>query len=81
FNYDLLAFLETGYMLDLARVIVDGALAREESRGAHARTDFPARDDSRFLKHFLYTPDGADGLVREEEPVVITRYPPKERSY
>ena len=54
---------------------------REESRGAHQRTDFPARDDERFLTHLLVHRD-ADGPSRVEQlPVTITRWPPGERVY
>ena len=80
FNYDLLAFLETGFLLDLASTVVEGALVREESRGAHWRNDFPARNDDQFLKHFLYT-WSADGPVVGEAPVAITHYAPKPRTY
>jgi succinate dehydrogenase/fumarate reductase flavoprotein subunit len=56
-------------------------LQREESRGAHQRTDFPARDDEHFLTHLL-THRNADGTVRVERlPVTITRWPPGERKY
>ena len=55
--------------------------SREESRGAHQRTDFPDRDDERFLAHQLVyrEPDGRTRL--EELPVTITRWPPGERVY
>ena len=57
------------------------ALQREESRGAHQRTDFPARDDQRFLAHSLVYRN-ADGSSRVEYlPVTITRWPPAERVY
>ena len=57
-----------------------GALAREESRGAHYREDFPDRDDASFLKHTLVysTPDG---LLLRSKPVKITKFEPKERKY
>ena len=56
-------------------------LRREESRGAHQRTDFPDRDDERFLAHQLVHRD-ADGAPRVEQlPVTITRWPPGERVY
>jgi len=67
-------------MLDVAEAVANSALLREESRGSHTRTDFPKRDDARFLKHSLAyrTPDGPriDYL-----PVTITRWPPEERKY
>jgi fumarate reductase flavoprotein subunit len=81
FNTELEAVLEMGFMLDVAEAIVGCALSREESRGAHQRTDFPARDDQRFLAHSLIHRN-ADGSGRVEYlPVTITRWPPGERVY
>ena len=80
FNRDLLDAIELGHMLDLAEVIVMGALHREESRGAHSREDFPARNDQKFLAHTLVR--RTDELPRIfEKPVTITRFQPKERKY
>lgn len=80
FNTELIAALELGSILDLAEVIVKGAHAREESRGAHFRKDFPVRDDQNWLKHSLaYFRE--EGPRLEYLPVTITKYPPKERSY
>ena len=68
-------------MLDVAECIVASARQREESRGAHQRTDFPKRDDARFLAHSLIHRN-ADGSSRVEyPPVTITRWPPGERVY
>ena len=68
-------------MLDVAEVSVTSALRREESRGAHQRIDFPARDDERFLAHSLSYRE-PDGSCRVEYlPVTITRWPPAERVY
>ena len=53
FNTGTVAALELSFMLDVADAMVNSALRREESRGAHQRTDFPARDDERFLAHSL----------------------------
>ncbi|HEX7602953.1 MAG TPA: FAD-binding protein, partial [Polyangiaceae bacterium] len=80
FNTDLLEAIELGCLLDLAEVILAGALAREESRGGHFREDFPTRDDKNFLKHTLAyaTPTG---ITLGYKPVVITKYEPKERVY
>jgi succinate dehydrogenase / fumarate reductase flavoprotein subunit len=80
FNTELIAALELGSLLDLAEVIVKGAFAREESRGAHFRKDFPKRNDELWLKHTLayYREEGSR---LEYAPVNITRYPPKERTY
>jgi fumarate reductase flavoprotein subunit len=81
FNTELLAALELSCMLDVAECIVHSGLRREESRGAHQRTDFPARDDRRFLAHSMVY-RGPDGSSRIEYlPVTITRWPPGERVY
>ncbi len=81
FNTERVAALELSCMLDVAEAIVRSALRREESRGAHQRTDFPARDDRRFLAHSLISRT-ADGSVHVEYlPVRITRWPPAERVY
>jgi fumarate reductase flavoprotein subunit len=81
FNTERIAALEFAFMLDVAEAIATSALRREESRGAHQRTDFPARDDERFLAHSLAHRD-ADGSCRiEYKPVTITRWPPAERVY
>jgi fumarate reductase flavoprotein subunit len=81
FNTERVAALELSYMLDVADAIVNAALRREESRGAHQRTDFPARDDQRFLAHSLIyrTPDASCRI--EYLPVTLTRWPPGERVY
>jgi fumarate reductase flavoprotein subunit len=81
FNTERVAALELAFMLDVAEAIVNSALRREESRGAHQRTDFPKRDDERFLAHSLIYRN-ADGSSRVEYlPVTITRWPPAERVY
>jgi fumarate reductase flavoprotein subunit len=81
FNTELTAALELAFMLDVAEAMVHSALRREESRGAHQRTDFPARDDARFLAHSLASRN-TDGTCRvEHRPVTITRWPPAERVY
>jgi len=81
FNTELVAALELANMLDIAECILSSGLHREESRGAHQRTDFPRRDDERFLTHLLVHRD-PDGTPRVERlPVTITRWPPGERVY
>jgi fumarate reductase flavoprotein subunit len=81
FNTELVTALELTNMLDIAECILHSALQREESRGAHQRTDFTARDDSRFLDHALVYRE-SDGTPRIERlPVTITRWPPGERVY
>jgi fumarate reductase flavoprotein subunit len=80
FNTELFAALELGFMIDVAETISYAALAREESRGAHSRRDFPDRDDNRFLAHSLaYQTDGPPRI--EYQPVRITRWQPQARSY
>ncbi len=80
FNTDLMEALELGYMLDCAEAIVTGAIAREESRGAHFRTDFETRDDLNWLAHTLLRKTSG-GLELTKKPVTITRFQPKERKY
>jgi fumarate reductase flavoprotein subunit len=81
FNTERTAALELGFMLDVAETIVSSALARQESRGAHQRTDYPNRDDERYLAHSL-AHRGRDECCRIEYlPVTITRWPPAERVY
>ena len=72
--------LELRSLLDIAETIVEGALAREESRGAHYRLDFPQRDDQRWLKHTMaYRTESGPQL--KYGPVAITKYQPTERKY
>jgi len=80
YNTDLLSALEINNLLDLAEVVVAGALDRTESRGAHSRRDFPQRDDVNWLKHTLayYTPTGPR---LDYMPVTITMWQPVERKY
>lgn len=81
FNTELIAAMELGFMLDVAEAIVQSALLRTESRGAHQRNDFPRRDDEKFLAHSLVYRN-ADGSSRVDYlPVKITRWPPGERVY
>ncbi len=80
FNQGLLDALIIEGMLDVALVVAEGALRRTESRGGHYRTDYPKRDDEKWLKHTLafYTPDGPEF---DYKPVVITKWQPTERRY
>jgi succinate dehydrogenase / fumarate reductase flavoprotein subunit len=80
YNSNLFHALELENLIDLAEVTIMGALAREESRGAHARRDFPVRDDQKWLKHTLaWRTDGAPRL--EYKPVTIDTWQPVERKY
>jgi succinate dehydrogenase / fumarate reductase flavoprotein subunit len=80
YNTDLVAALQLDFMLDLAEVTVTSAIARQESRGAHSRLDYPKRDDERWLKHTLayYT---TEGPRLDYAPVTITKWPPVARTY
>jgi len=80
-NTDLMEAIELGHLLEFAELIVAGALERRESRGAHARKDFPKRDDANWLKHTLAWRKPEGGVEFDWRPVVITRYQPMERKY
>ncbi|MBM3957841.1 MAG: FAD-binding protein, partial [Gemmatimonadetes bacterium] len=81
FNTDLVGALQTQSLLLFSEAIVRGALAREESRGAHARSDFPQRDDTRWLKHTYALCRDHGAIDFEYQPVTITRHPPQPRDY
>ncbi|MEQ1626557.1 MAG: FAD-binding protein [Nitrospira sp.] len=76
FNTDLIQALELQCLVELAETIVVGALAREESRGAHYRSDFPTRNDEAWLRHTIvhWAPDGVQVSYA---PVTVTRFTPK----
>ncbi|HEC32343.1 MAG TPA: FAD-binding protein, partial [Deltaproteobacteria bacterium] len=86
FNLDLVETLELGHMLEFSKAIVEGALARTESRGAHYRDDYPNRDDENWLKHTMaYLNE--DGTIRLDykpvrlKPLTVPTFEPKERVY
>jgi succinate dehydrogenase / fumarate reductase flavoprotein subunit len=82
FNLDLIEALELENLLSFSEVIVEGALARKESRGAHFRTDFPKRDDAQWLKHTLaWRRDGKIVLDFSKGVVIYPQYQPQERKY
>jgi len=80
-NFELINALELEYMLEVAHTITLGALLREESRGAHFRTDFKTRNDGDWLKHTIARMGSDGGPVISFKKVVITRYQPMERKY
>jgi len=80
FNTNLRDVLEIGSMLELSQTVAAGALQRKESRGSHARVEYPTRDDVNFLKHTLSY--RTEGLPRISYiPVSRTRWEPMERKY
>jgi fumarate reductase flavoprotein subunit len=81
FNTELVSAIELAFMLDVAESMVQSALQRTESRGAHQRTDFPQRNDEKFLAHSLVYRKAEGGPQVEYLPVTITRWPPGERVY
>ncbi|MET8877714.1 succinate dehydrogenase flavoprotein subunit [Nocardia sp. NPDC004604] len=84
YNSDLLEAVELGFLLELAEVTVVGALNRKESRGGHAREDYPDRDDVNFMRHTMAYKEGSElisDIRLDFKPVVQTRYEPMERKY
>jgi succinate dehydrogenase / fumarate reductase flavoprotein subunit len=81
FNTELLEAWELGALLDLAEVTAVAALARTESRGAHAREDYPQRDDVNWLKHSLAFRTESGTIDLRYKPVTILEYAPQERVY
>ncbi len=80
YNIELVEAFELEFMLEVADAIAYSALTREESRGAHFRTDFPKRDDQRFLMHQIILLS-EDGPRVGSLPVTVTRWQPTERKY
>jgi succinate dehydrogenase / fumarate reductase, flavoprotein subunit len=82
FNTDIVGTLETDFLIDASLALATGALARTESRGAQARTDFPERDDANWLKHTLaWHQDGAPPRLDYSRGVTITKFDPQVRTY
>jgi succinate dehydrogenase / fumarate reductase flavoprotein subunit len=84
YNTDLLEAVELGFLLELAEVLVVGALVRTESRGGHAREDYPTRDDANWMRHTMAYKQGlglSADIRLDYKPVVQTRYQPMERKY
>ena len=81
FNTDILEAWELGCLLELAEVTAVSAQARPESRGGHARDDYPDRDDETWLRHTLCFREENGRYRLDYKPVNIGRYQPKERVY
>jgi succinate dehydrogenase / fumarate reductase, flavoprotein subunit len=80
FNTELMNAWELGNMLDVAEAVTVSALNRTESRGGHAREDYPQRDDENWLRHSLIIKKNGK-LDIGYKPVVITKFQPKARVY
>lgn len=82
FNTDLVNTLETDFLIDAAMCVANGALARKESRGAQARTDYPERDDENWMVHTLaWRQDGQNPRLDYSRKVTITKWQPEARTY
>jgi succinate dehydrogenase / fumarate reductase, flavoprotein subunit len=83
FNLDLIEAFEVQNLLSFSEIIVEGAIARKESRGAHFRNDFPKRDDKNWLRHTLAWKTDKGVVLDHSKEVVIfwDRYAPQERKY
>jgi succinate dehydrogenase / fumarate reductase flavoprotein subunit len=83
YNMDLFEAFEVGNLLSFSEVMVEGAIARKESRGAHFRVDYPKRDDEKWMKHTLAwkTKDGIKLDHTKEVIIYMDRFPPIERKY
>ena len=80
FNTNFSNVMEVDSMFRVAEVVLVGAINRRESRGGHARIDYPSRDDSNFLHHTLAYYDPNQPIMKKH-PVTITKYKPVERKY
>ncbi len=82
FNTDLVNTFETDFLIDASYALAKGALERRESRGAQSRTDYPERDDDKWLVHTLAwrEPDGSPRLDYSRK-VTITKFSPQVRTY
>ena len=80
YNTNFSNVMELDSMFRVSEVVLVGAINRKESRGAHARTDYPKRDDTNFLHHTLAYFDPKEPIMKTH-PVTITNYQPVERKY
>ena len=81
FNTELQEAIEMGHMLDYSKFIVESAIARKESRGAHYREDYKTRDDENFLKHSIITLAEDGEFKHGWKEVTIAKWKPMERKY
>jgi succinate dehydrogenase / fumarate reductase flavoprotein subunit len=82
FNTARIEALELENLMGLGLATVESALARQESRGAHSRVDYPERDDEHWMKHSLYHADGrVEYKPVRTKPITVETFPPKPRVY
>ncbi len=83
FNTARIEALELENLMDIALATVSSALARQESRGAHSRIDYPERDDTHWLRHSLYYKEAMrmDYKPVRIKPMTVDSFPPKARTY
>ena len=81
FNTEMQEAIELGHMLDYSSFIVESALPRKESRGAHYREDFETRDDKEFLKHTMAYMDDKGEISLDYMDVVLGKHELKARTY
>ncbi|MER3555319.1 MAG: succinate dehydrogenase flavoprotein subunit [Meiothermus sp.] len=81
YNTELVEAIELGYLLEVAEATVHSCLNRRESRGAHAREDYPERNDKEWLKHTLVYKCPGNKVKFAYKPVVLGKFEPKARTY
>ena len=83
YNTSRIEALELENLADIALATVTSAHARQESRGAHSRVDFPERDDANWMQHTLYLREGRKLAYKpvRTQPLTVESFPPKKRTY
>jgi len=83
FNTARIEAVEVSNLIEVAQATIESALARQESRGAHARDDFPERDDARWMKHTLWYSGGEPLRYKpvKQTPLTVPTFAPKKRTF